>query len=90
VASVHHDRRLCLVDPPGSGHLSSGFLGWRSNVSARPLLASSEAVGLLLDEVDDGLVTIVEGMNWVLLAPYGVAVVRAEWDAQARIQDLES
>jgi hypothetical protein len=58
VASVHNDRRLSLVDPPGSGHLSSRFLGWRRNVSARPLLTSSEAVGLLLDEVDNGLITI--------------------------------
>ncbi len=60
MASEHHDRRLSLIDPPGSGHLSSRFLGWRSNVSSRPLLTRSEAVGLLLDEVDYGLVTIVD------------------------------
>ena len=89
MTSVHHDRRLCLVDPPGSGHLRSRFFGWGSNVSARPLLAGPEAVGLLLDEVDNGLVSVVEGMNRVLLTPHGITVFRAEWDAQARVQDLE-
>jgi hypothetical protein len=89
VASVHHNRRLRLVDPPGSGHLSSRFFGWGSDVSPRPLLAGSEAVCLLLDEVDNGLIAIVEGVNRVLLTPHRVAVFRAEGDAQARVQDLE-
>ncbi len=71
MASVHDDRCLCLVDPPGPGHLRSRFFGRGSNVSIWPLLASPEAVGLLLDEVDDGLIAVVEGMDRVLLTPHG-------------------
>jgi hypothetical protein len=65
VTSMHHNRRHCLVDPPGPRHLRTRFFGRGSNVSARPLLASPEAVRLLLDEVDDGLVAI----RWQCLRP---------------------
>jgi hypothetical protein len=55
MASVHHSGGLRLVDPPGSRHLSSRFLGRGGDVATWPLLTRTEAVGLLLDEVNDGL-----------------------------------
>ena len=80
-ASVHNDRRLNLLHPPGPGHLNSRFLGRRCNLSSRPLLTGSEAIGLLLDEVDNGLIAVVEPVNRVLLTPHGITIFRADRDA---------
>jgi hypothetical protein len=85
VASVHHDGGLRLVDPPWPRDICPGLLGRRGNVAAWPLLASPQAVSLLLNQVNDGLIAVVERMDRILLAPHGVPVLAAERDAQARI-----
>ena len=69
VTSVHHHVGLRLVDPARPRDLHPRFFGGWGDLVSWPLVAGAEAVSLLLNGIHDPLITVVEGVDRVVVSP---------------------